>query len=125
MIQKLKEEYDKAGLEINYNKTEYLQTNKIKGIEMFKQLGFTITQNGDTEEEIKIRLAQTRRFIRQLGPIIWNRIIHKITKHIIYKTMVRSIMTYGAVWVTKKKSKDKIRVEENILWGYKNVQDKK
>ena len=83
MMRKLKEEYEDAGLEINLDKTEFLQTIsnvtenlnidssiEIKGTEKFKYLGFTITQNGNTEEEIKTRLALTRSCIRQLHPII-------------------------------------------------------
>lgn len=130
MLRKLTEAYKEAGMEINYKKTEYLETNSdlikdlevednivIKGVTKFKYLGFTITRNADTEEEIKCRLGQTRACIRKLHPIIWNKNINKKTKHKIFNTIVRSIMTYGAeTWVTNKKTKEKIRAVEMEYW---------
>ncbi|XP_039291037.1 uncharacterized protein LOC120352822 [Nilaparvata lugens] len=122
MMRRLNEEYKDARLEINLDKTEYLQTNsevtqnlkvdddvEIKGTDKFKYLVYTITQNGGTDEEIKRRLGQTRSCIRQLHTIIWSKSIHRKTKQMIFLTIVRSIMTYGAeVWVTNKRSRGKI-----------------
>lgn len=129
MIRKLKEEYTKAGLEINFSKTEYLTTEEsledlivddevqILGANKFKYLGFTITKTATTEDEIKSRLGQARTCIKQLHPIIWNTHITKNTKHKIYNTMVRSIMTYGAeIWVVNKKIKGNINAVEMEYW---------
>ena len=79
MVRKLNEEYTKMGLEINIKKTEYLairdeettdlevdENVKIRGTDKFKYLGFTLSKQGTTEEEIKSRLGQTRTGIRQL-----------------------------------------------------------
>lgn len=117
MIRKLQEAYTKAGLEINFKKTEYLNTKEeevkdleigenqnIKGTSKFKYLGFVISKNATTEEEIKSRLGQTRTSIRQLNSLLWNRHITKTTKKRIYESIVQSIMTYGAEnWVINKK----------------------
>ena len=122
MVRKLQEEYIKAGLEINLKKTEYLAITEdniknltlsdgmeITGTDKFKYLGFTMTKNGSTEEEIKNRLGQTRACIRQLHTIIWNKNIRNETKRMIYHTIVQSIMTYAAeVWVINKKFQGKI-----------------
>lgn len=130
MLRRLKEEYTKAGMEINFEKTEYLAVReeevkdleidddlKIKGKNKFKYLGFIISKKGTTEEEINSRLGQTRSCIRQLHPIIWNTHITKNTKQRIYNTIVRSIMTYGAEnWVINKKNKNKITATEMEYW---------
>lgn len=82
MVRKLKEEYSKVGLQINFDKTEYLTTEEnvedlaieenleILGVDKFKYFGFTITKDATTEMEMKNRLGQTRTCIKQLHPII-------------------------------------------------------
>lgn len=130
MLRKLKEEYTKAGLEINFNITEYLVTldekqgdliidesTTIKAVKKFKYLGYTLTKNTSTEEEIKNRLGQTRNRIRQLHPIIWDKDITRNTKVKIYNTMVQSIMTYAAEhWIINKRNKSKITAVEMEYW---------
>jgi len=130
MVRKLEEEYTKNGLEINLKKTEYLATTEeevrdlevdenrqIKGTDKFKYLGFLISKNGTTEGEISNRLGQTRTCIRQLNPVLWDRHITKHTKTIIFQTIVRSIMTYGAEnWILNKKYKNKVTATEMEYW---------
>lgn len=126
MVRKLKEEYDRAGLEINFAKTEYLDTTEdatqdleidedtvIKGCDKFKYLGFLITKKGTTEDEIASRLGQTRAAIRQLNPILWSKRITNKNKTRICDTIIRSIMTYGAeCWVMNQKVQNKITATE-------------
>lgn len=44
--------------------------SQINGTKKIKYLGYIIAENAYTEEEIKIRLAQTRNCVRQLHSII-------------------------------------------------------
>ena len=71
MLRKLAEEYAKWGLEINTSKTEYLivggegqdlklGTKVIKNIKNFKYLGVTMTSDGDSNQEIKVRIGQAK-----------------------------------------------------------------
>lgn len=130
MVRKLKEEYTKAGLEINFNKTEYLTTSeerpetleidedtKIRETDRFKYLGSIITKQGTSEEDIKARLGQARTCIKQLNSVLWDKHITKSTKIRIYSTIVESIMTYGAeTWVINKRNKSKINAVEMECW---------
>lgn len=76
---KTKEDYNKAGLEKNFTKTEYLATRmevrnlkvevlEISGKTNFKYLRCTISNNATTEEEIKNRLEQIRMCMHLLNP---------------------------------------------------------
>ena len=130
IVRKLNEEYTKMGLEINIKNTEYLTIRdeettdlevdgnvKIRGTDKFKYLGFTLSKQGTTEEEIKNRLEQTRTGIRQLHSVIWDKNVRKSTKKMIYQTIVHSIMTYAAeVWVINKKNETKILATEMEYW---------
>lgn len=130
MVRKLEEEYKKNGLEMNLNKTEYLTTSsdalvnleiedgrQLKGTDKFKYLGFIISREGTTEEEIKCRVGQSRNTIKQLNQVLWDRQITKSNKMRIYNAIVRSIMTYGAeIWVLNKRNRSKIRAAEMDFW---------
>lgn len=129
MLRKLNEEYEKVGLEINLKKTMYMTTEEdtadlqiedhleIKGTNNFKYLGFTLSKNATTEEDINVRLGQTRSCIQQLHSVIWDRNIRKKTKTLIYETIIQSIMTYAAeVWVINKNNQRKILATEMMYW---------
>jgi hypothetical protein len=102
----------KWGLKINYGKTEYLGTdhseelqingNTIPTVKQFKYLGSIVQENGSSELEIDKRISETRRDISMLNSVLWNRNILHSTKLLIYKSIVKSILTYGAETLTIK-----------------------
>lgn len=84
MARKLREECDKAGLEINFQETEYLIASEdrvtnlqiddnleITGTNKFKYLGFIISNKGTTEAKIQSMLGQTRTCIKILNSVLW------------------------------------------------------
>ena len=89
----------------------------IKSCKDFKYLGFIISDSATTEKDINYKLGQTRSCIRKLHPILWNKHITKSTKTMIYNTLVRSILTYGAGnWVINKNNQRKINAVEMEFW---------
>lgn len=59
--QKTGEAYLKNGPQINLEKTDYLVTteNAVKTLDKFKYIGFPISINGTTEEEIKKTIGKS------------------------------------------------------------------
>lgn len=108
MSRKIKEEYEKAGLNMNLNKTKYLcignettdleleNNEQIKTCDSYKYLGVRIDKDGRDEREIRERIGQGRRAIKRLNSIWWSREISKQKKYNIYDTVVKSIVTYGS-----------------------------
>ncbi|CAG9840935.1 unnamed protein product, partial [Diabrotica balteata] len=85
----------------------------IKEKDKFKYLVFIVTKKATTEEEITQSLGQTRMAIRQLNSVWRDRHLNMRPKSQIYKTLVQSIMTYGAEnWIINKKNSSKIVATE-------------
>lgn len=129
MFRKLKEEYRNWGLEINLTKTEYMVVGGlgsnivlddgsiIKCCKTYKYLGTMMSNEGGSEIEIRHRMQKGRVAIKQLHSIIWNNTIHKDIKRRIYKTIVESIMLYGAeLWEVSKKNENKLKAVEMDYW---------
>lgn len=129
MLRKLIEQYGKWGLTINISKTEYLaiggnemtdlavENGKVKGCKTYKYLGVTFTSNGRNTEEVKNKIGQGKRAIRQINSVLWNDKITKKTKHMIYHSIVESIATYGAeVWELNKRDQDRLLALEMDFW---------
>ena len=126
MTCKLFEELDNWGLKINLDKTKYMAVGEkmkdlnlpelgkaIQGCEEFKYLGSKITLNGRQTKEMMERIAKGRSTISMLNGILWDRHIKKETKINIYKTIVRSVLTYGTeTWILNKKIKSKLASTE-------------
>ncbi|PSN48631.1 hypothetical protein C0J52_12701, partial [Blattella germanica] len=74
-------------------------------------------QNGSSALEIQQRVQKGKIAIRQLHSILWNKTINKDVKRMIYKTIVESIVLYGAeVWEIPKKSENKLKAMEMDFW---------
>lgn len=132
MTRKLIEEYDKWGLEVNLQKTEYMciggeqqdlileqqqQHQQIKQCKKYKYLGMHITNDGSLDEEIKHRNNQGRQAIRQLNSILWDKAVSKQNKHRIYNSIVKSIISYGSeVWPLKEKTRKSLEATEMDYW---------
>ena len=128
MLNKLFEEYEKWGLHINTNKTEYMviggkgadliiKGNLVKNVERYKYLGTIITSTNSYEDEIKSRTGQCRKIIRMLHPIVWNQTLTKRIKRLLYKTIVESTLIYGSdVWSITERNKKKLKAVEMEYW---------
>ena len=83
MFRKLKEEYEKWGLNINTTKTEYLkigdmqedpdlQIHRIGKCSEFRYLGSIISEDGTTKNDTKNRIQQGKTVIRLLNSLLWS-----------------------------------------------------
>lgn len=125
MVRKLQEEYERAGLKINFNKCEYLivgnntcntlelEKEQIKGVEKCKYLGVIFNKQGTSNDEIQERIRKGKQAIGALNPILWERNIRKHTKKRIYNTIVKSVVIYGSEsWEITKDNRRKLRATE-------------
>jgi len=83
MRRKLKETYEKWGLDMNLNKTKYLfigETNsnlkldknsEIESCQEYKYLGVIFDTSGTDDKEIRSRVIQARKCIARLNGILW------------------------------------------------------
>jgi hypothetical protein len=86
-------------------------------------LGSIVQENGSSDLEIETRISETRRVITTLYSVLWNINILHPTKLLIYKSIVKSTLTYGAeTWPIKRRHKllatemDYIRRLTRISW---------
>ena len=124
MVRKIDEEYRKWGLNINYNKTEYMCIGKevsnlvvnneiIKKCDSFKYLGSHISSLGTCQKDIDSKIALGRQATRVLHGLIWNKNISKEVKKMMFHSLVENIMLYGAeMWPVTQKTRDRIRTVE-------------
>jgi hypothetical protein len=115
MMRKLTEEYNNWGLEINFDKTQYMVAEgqgqdiitdygTIKTMSQYKYLGVTLTSDGRDDKDIRNKIVQGKKIIRQLHSLLWNDTISKNTKQRIFKSIVEPPTTYGSeVWVMNSK----------------------
>ena len=110
---KVKEESGKVGLKLNIQKTKIIASDpitswQIEGETMetvtdFLFLGSQITEDGDCSHEIKRRLLLGRKARINIDSIFKSRDITLLTKVCIVKGMVYSVVMYGCVsWTMKK-----------------------
>jgi hypothetical protein len=72
--------------------------NTIPAVKRFKYLGSVVQENDSAELEIeRKRISETRRVISMLNSVLWNGNILHLMKLLIYKSVVKNILTYGAV----------------------------
>lgn len=129
MTRKLIEEYKKWGLEVNISKTEYMciggtQQNLlledgqiIRSCENYKYLGMHISNSGTLDYAIKERNTQGRKAIAMLNSILWDQKITRRNKHLIYNTIIKSIVTYSCeVWQLKERTIRTLEATEMDFW---------
>jgi hypothetical protein len=125
----LKSAAGKIGLQINQEKTEYLEISRnntsqntgfivdemnFRNVSSVKYLGTNINSKNKTNEEIKARIHAGNRSYYALQSLISSKILSHRIKIEIYKTCIRPIVLYGAeAWNTT------IR-DENILQSFEN-----
>ena len=104
LLIKVKEECEKAGLELNIQKTKIMASGPITSWQIdgktmetmtdFIFLGSKITADGDCSHEIKRRLLLGRRAMTELDSILKSRDITLSTKVHLVKAMVFPVVMY-------------------------------
>ena len=92
MTRKLKETYEKWGLNINLNKTKYFciggtpnnlkldKDNEIEFCQEYKYLGVILDTSGTDDNEIRSRVIHARKCIAHLNGILWSKDTRKERK---------------------------------------------
>ena len=110
---KVKEESEKVGLKLNFQKTKIMASDPITSWEIdgetvetvadFILGGSKITADGDCSHEIKRHLVLGRKVMTNLDSILKRRDITLLTKVNLVKAMVFPVVMYGCeVWTVKK-----------------------
>ena len=124
---KVKEEHEKVGLKLNFQKTKIMASGPITSWEIdgetvetvtnFILGGFKITANGDCNHEIKRRLLLGRTVMTNLDSILKSRDITLPTKVCLVKAMVFPAVMYGCEsWTVKKAECQGIDAFELWCW---------
>ena len=111
----MKEEIEKVGLKLNFQKTKIMASSPITSWEIDGEIvetvsdfilgGSKITADGDCSHEIKRRLLLGRKVMTNRDSIFKSRAITLPTKVRLVKAMVFPIVMYGCESWTKKKVK--------------------
>jgi len=125
MTRKLKENFEKWGLDINFNKTKYLCTggthnnlklykdNEIEFCQEYKYLGVIFDTSGTDDKEMRSRVIQVRKCSACLNGILWSKDIRKKRKLNIYNALIKSSLLYGAeTWRLTENNKRRVEATE-------------
>jgi hypothetical protein len=125
MGRKLQEEYSKWGFTVNFAKTKYMSvgtdTNHLKmdngdiitGCTKFRCLGTIFTKDGRDNKNIRHRVTQARKIIAALNGVWWAKYITRNRKKLIYNSMVKSVLIYGAeAWSLYEDGRRRINATE-------------
>ena len=114
LLIKVKEESEKAGLKLNFQKTKIMAFGPITSWQIhgetmetvidFIFLGSKITVDGDCSREIKRHLLRGRKAMTNLDSVLKSRDITLPTKVRIVKAMVFPVVMYGCESQTVKKA---------------------
>lgn len=113
---KLDDAGKEIGLKVNQEKTKYLCTDcgnrkqeinvgryKFEWVEGFVFLGTLINSENNIQDEIKRRILLANRCYYELHKHLKSQNLSRSTKTLIYKKLVRPVLTYGSEnWVLKK-----------------------
>lgn len=117
------------GLVINQQKTKYMAVGctqqiptlscgnqNFETVPRFTYLGSLITNNNDTTEEIQKRIMNANRCYFRLQNLIKSRLLSRNTKILVYKTLIRPVLTYAAeTWVLTKRNERALDVFERKI----------
>ena len=113
LLMKVKEESEKAGLELNIQKTKIMASSsitsrqidgaKVETVTDFIFLGSKITADGNCSHENKSRLFLGRKAMTNLDSMLKSRDITLLTKVHLVQVMAFPIVMYGSEsWTIKK-----------------------
>ena len=127
---KVKEESEKVGLKINFQKTKILPSGpitswqiageRVETVSDFIFLGSKITADGDCSHEIKRHFLLGRKFVTNLDGILKSRDITLPTKFCLVKTMVFPVVLYGSESWTAKEAEHR-RIDGFELWQWRRL----
>jgi len=125
MTRKLKEKYEKWGLDMNLNKTKYLcigqthsnlkldKSSEIESCQEYKYLGVIFDTSGTDDKEISSRIIQARKCIARLNGILWSKDIRKERKLNIYNALIKNSFLYGSeTWRLTENNKRQVKATE-------------
>jgi hypothetical protein len=82
-------------------------------VEEFTYLGTCLTSKNEIRPKIEKRIATANRAYYALHPILKSQSVYRNTKIIIYKTLIRPIITYGAeAWSMSSETGKRLAVFE-------------
>ena len=127
LLMKVKEDSEKAGLKLNFQKTKIVASSPITSWQIdgeivetatdFIFLGSKITADSDCSHEIKRRILLGRKVMTNLDSILKTRDITFSTKVHLVKAMVFPVVMYGCEsWIIKKAEHQKIDAFELWCW---------
>ena len=118
LLMKVKEETEKVGLKLNFQKTKIMASGPITSLQIdgetvetvadFIFLGSKITADGDCSHEIKRCLLLERKVMTNLDSILKSRDITLPTKICLVKAMVFPVVIYGCESWTIKLSTEEL-----------------
>ena len=130
LLMKVKEESEKAGLELNIQKTKIMASGpttswqiegeRVETMADFIFLGSKITADGDCSHEMKRRLLLGRKVMTKLDSIFKSRDITLPTKVHLVKAMVFPVVMYGCESWTIKKAEHQ-RIDAFELWCWRKL----
>ena len=130
LLMKVKEESEKAGLNLNIQKTKIMASGpitswqidgeRVETVADFIFLGSKITADGDCSHEIKRRLLLGRKAMTNLDSIFKSRDITSPTKVHLVKAMVFPVVMYGCESWTIKKAECR-RIDAFELWCWRRL----
>ena len=124
LLMKVKEESEKVGLKLNFQKAKIMASGPITSWEIdgetvsdFIFLGSKITADGDCSHEIERCLLLGRKVMNNLDIIFKSRDTTLPTKVHLVKAMVFPVVMYGCEsWTVKKAERQRIDVLELWFW---------
>ena len=127
---KVKEESEKVGLKLNFQKTKIMAAGPITSWQIdgatvetatdFIFLGSKITADDDCSHEIKRRLLLGKKVMTNLESILKSRDITLRTKVRLVKAMVFPVVMYGCESWTVKKA-ERRRIDPFELWCWRRL----
>jgi hypothetical protein len=89
-----------------------------KSVDNFKYLGTMVSKMNNRSVEVNARLAMVNRAYYGLQNHMKSRIISRNTKTLLYKTLIRPVLTYGAeTWVLPKQDEHRLNIFERKSSG--------
>jgi sorting nexin-29 len=118
------------GLEVNVDKTKYMvmsrdqnvgrghgvkiDNSSIEGVEEFRYLGATLTDQNSIQEEIKSRLKLGNACYHSVHNLLSSRLLSRNLKIKIYSTIILPVVLYGCeTWSVTMREEHRLRVFEN------------
>ena len=129
------QELRRAGLKLNYSKTEFMKIGrcpevgdltvngqKLNEASEFVYLGSKITSDNLIEKEVQHRIGKFTKNVNCLYPLLKQKEIPKDVKVCIYTTILRPVLLYGSeTWTLTKRLRSKIQACEmrilHLIYG--------